>query len=842
MAFSNYPDKYLRFNEQTVKNLRIVVDIDGLDLITSSAIYTRVRYGDPDINYGDPGLVYGGLRRLDTYQGREVKDILSLDSSSLHISQRLEPEQGRGAVSTMSLAFVDRDNYMTQVISPGVIIDEILGRQCVVYLGFEQISFPDDYITIFRGRISDVKSHPGLVILQLSDPNLIRRQNVFFIAQTKLSTGITNLDTTIDVTSNSDFSLPILGPNGSYDTAIKTFFIIDDEWIEYDATGFGTNQFTSVTRGARGTTAASHTAGADVQAAIQIEDHAIDMALKIMLSGWNGPWKENVPILNIVFTGDPILDDQPRAIILRAFTDAVRDFGLVIGDYVTITGDANPLNNVTGRITRFADLFDQSNRIIYLDVDLYSSISSAAVLSFRSQYDTYPDNCGVRLNNNEVDIEQHLFLKNTFLGQSANSLRFFLQDKETAKTFIESEIYLPMSLYSLTRQGKLSAGITKPPIADQKLIFLNIDNIIEPQNIIPTRGINNRKFFNEITYQFDADDNNNFLQTERYLDTESLSLVGISKELPIKSRGIKTDLGTPALLEKRALFMLSRYKRGATVLPVKVNYDAGSQIEAGDVVAIQDDVNGEATLKITNFATGERNFGVQLMEVVDRDFDIRNGTVNLQLVAGVGADATDRFATISPSSIVGSGSTTSRIRIKDSFGALFPGNESEKWRDYQGQHIVVHNFDQSVYEQVTLTQISPTDNTILEVSPALSFVPVENEHYVNIPAYPDSADRNQEAIYKAIHAFLDPQVIVVSGLSTTQFTVAPSDITKFFVGSRVRVHSFDYSIDSDDKVVTAIDTLTYTVTVGVSLGFTPAAGQQIDLIGFRDASGAYRFI
>ena len=187
MAFSNYPDKYLRFNEQTVKNLRIVIDIDGLDLITSSAIYTRVRYGDPDINYGDPGLVYGGLRRLDTYQGREVKDILSLDSSSLHISQRLEPEQGRGAVSTMSLAFVDRDNYMTQVISPGVIIDEILGRQCVVYLGFEQISFPDDYITIFRGRISDVKSHPGLVILQLSDPNLIRRQNVFFIAQTTLS-------------------------------------------------------------------------------------------------------------------------------------------------------------------------------------------------------------------------------------------------------------------------------------------------------------------------------------------------------------------------------------------------------------------------------------------------------------------------------------------------------------------------------------------------------------------------------------------------------------------------------------------------------------------------------
>jgi hypothetical protein len=111
---------------------------------------------------------------------------------------------------------------------------------------------------------------------------------------------------------------------------------------------------------------------------------------------------------------------------------------------------------------------------------------------------------------------------------------------------------------------------------------------------------------------------------------------------------------------------------------------------------------------------------------------------------------------------------------------------------------------------------------------------------VDIPRYPSTALTTDDSTYKAVFAHIDYTVPVVTGISTTQFTVSLGNAGKFFVGAMVRIHNADFSIDSGDASVSAV--VGTTITVGTSLGFTPAAGQFIDLIGFADGGGAYRFI
>jgi len=724
---------------------------------------------------------------------------------------------------------------MTQVITPGLIIPDALGALVEVFAGYDQLSFPDDYFRIFRGRISKVKSEPGLVHLQFSDPNIKKNQKVFRTAASPLTAPITAGATTIPVVSNSDFHEQILGPLGTFDSAITTYLLIEDEVISYPPTGFGVDVFTSVVRGERGTTAVAHDSGVEVISAIQIEDHLIDMSLKLMLSGFAGTWKDSEPIKNLGDTGDPSIGILPEAIILPGGVDAVRDLGQVIGDFITVSGATNGGNNKTVVVQGFLDLFGRPNQIIRTDDTFITEIDSPAELAFRSQFDTYPVTCGVKLTPPEVDITQYIFIKNTFLGPSTCSYRFFLTDEETLKAFMEAEINLPVGLYSLTKQGKISANITKPPLADQRLQFLNQDNILNPQRIAPERAINTRKFFNETVFRWDFSDSGNFLSRRRDIDTNSLNIIGVSKVLPVNSRGAKTDKGFDTIVASRATFFLNRYSEGAVLLTVVANWEVSALIEAGDTIVLTD--NG--TLQISNMTTGERDFGEQLLEVLDRKLDVINGRGTFQLLTGIGAALDDRFAGVSPSSLVGTGSTTNRIIIEESFGAIFPGNEREKWQDYVGLPIRVHNATYTLDDEVTLLALPADNNLALDVSPALSFTPTSGM-IVNIPEYPTDTDPETNSLYKLIHAHLTPSPNVVTGISTTSFTVSVADALLFNVDLPILIHNDDFTIESPEVEVLSI--VSTTITVKTSLGFTPALGQTIELIGFADGGQPYRLI
>lgn len=846
-GLSQPPVNYQIYNDLESKKLAIVCDIAGLDYLVSTTIGRVLRYGDP-YSYGDPGLLYGGLVPIGATPGeRGQKVLLDLNGSSLTIAQRLEPEQGRGAISTLSMTFIDKDKYMTQAITPGLLIPEILGAEVKIWLGYAQTSFPEDFYIVWRGRVAQVNPEIGRVSIQFTDPNLAKRQQVFYTAQTNLSGSLTNVATTVNVDANADFHKKILGPSGSYDQNVQTYLKIEDEFIEYqqtgfESTGFGTNQFLSVSRGSRGTVAVAHADNTQVDAYVQLSGRAVEMALKIMMSGWNGPYLSGYEVEAFVQTGDilnPLVFD---AIVLKNNVDAVRDLGLVVGDYITITGDPNPSNNGTFIVQGFQDSLNQTNKLILVNTTFIASPLTPALLDLRSQYDVWPITCGSKLPGWEVDVAGHQYYQNTYLFNIANSYRFLINGAQSGKTFIESQIMLPVGAYCLTRQGKLSMGLTKPPIADERTISLNHTNVIEPQTIKVQRGLNNRKYFNEINWSYDYGDDGNPQSLRKTLDTDSLNSIGISSVLPITALGARTDLGFQTIVVNRERFLLQRYAQAAVMIDLKTNFGTGNQIEAGDVVVLSD----AGQLQIPNMKTGERNMGQQLMEVINRSVDLKSGQVSIQLLGGLTSLIDDRFATITPSSLVTTGSTTTKVRITESFGFIFPAQEQLKWVDYVGYKISVRSLDYTTrYSEATLLAIDPSDNHALLLGSALAFTPQVGD-IVDLAPYPTSTDPNDQHLPKLVHTYLDPTVAVTSGVSALSFNVAIGDAPKFNVGAKILIHNNSYSILSPEvSVLSVLGTL---ITVDSSLGFTPAFGQSVELIGFADfnltegSGGAYRFV
>lgn len=1042
------PKNFLLLNQEQTKQLSMVVEIEGVDLLTNRPIYTTLRYGDPEIFYGDIGLAFGGLRRVSG-----VRDIIDIDKASMVIAQRLEPEQGKGAIQQISLSFIDKDLYMSQILARGPIINEILGRPTRMWLGYQGSSYPDDYFVVFRGYITAVDSYPGYVNIQFSDANAKRREQAFYTPQVALAADIGPTDTNIPVVNTNDFYKHIVGPNGKYDvngpwntdgtynpvalrqTGVRTFLLVDNEMIEYGPLGFfgqptttleqvkfvntnpsqtqvtaayvagaspgsefvtttGTQIFVHIAsgtttanqvialvnaspgvlalnivssraggiflaiqnvnfffsdpqthdvviswidgaptpthpivtvsgvnvtvqiqsgvttslqivsaidqavavaalgvraslvdpllasspqtapagpisvggapqtapagpsivafgfggclRGARGTTADSHQVDATVQPAILLTENAMILALKLMLSGWNGPCVSSVTLFSVVSTADPILNNQPGAIILPTSIDAVRDYGLSPGDYVTLSGSVVPGNNITSPVVRFGRLNGQDNRIIYLankslipEYPTMATLVLAIKAAFRSQYDTYPVNAGNALVMADVDVAGHLEVRNDWLADAGDNYQFLITATiDNLKNFIEEQIYLPVSAYSLTRRGTLSVNITKPPLVQGHILLLNQDNVKDPHTIKISRATNNRKFFNEIDYLFDYDDQGNPKTSLVFLNEDSLSVVGISSILPISAQGVRTSLGSVPLLEDRAKSLLARYKYGAAIIDLVSNWEIGVQIEAGDVVALVDDGH----LQISNFDTGERNLGSQLFEVVNRSLDTKSGDCKLQLISGIGLSLTDRYGVISPSSLVMSG-TNSYLIIEDSFGAQFPGNEMEKWINFANQRIILHDEAWTVSYETKITGFDPVNNYKMTIS-GFSVLPGSFAGLVmDIPSYPMTTKKLDDSLYKAIFAYFSPIVPIVSVASRDQFDVSMSDVGFFFVGCFIRVEKPDYSVWTGNTTEFIVASITgTTINLTKPLPFLPDNTYIISGIGFTDKTGAYRFI
>lgn len=810
---------------------QLVLEIEGVTTLFGAIEISRlIRVGDPGLVIGDSWKI-GGVTPVE-----DQAQIISFEAgSSTSISQQLQPEKGSvSSVTSVQVALIDKNLIASRLISPGIVVDDILGKKAILWMGFKGTAFKDDYVPIMAGIIDDIDSGAGNVKLNISSPEQLKRQSLFTPVNLTATGSVDISQTTIDFEDASLLMVPTPGPLGDLDPAITFFVKIDDEFIQY--TGVSGNSITGCTRGALATIAAVHTVSSDPLTAVsllQIQDTSIDIALKLMLSGVNDYYTTDVKV-------SQYLHPDPFTLIPNSVyfdnIDLNRDFGTVEGDFITLASAINGANNCTmAKIDQIVVVDGGSYAVIH-GVSFVDEPDTTATASFRSQYDTL--GYGLGMTPDQVDVAEHVFWRNTLLA--SYSYRFVIQDVIQGKDFLDKEVYLPIGAFSLPRKGRCSMGYHVGPIIREKLRVINRGNIKDPDKIRLRRTIN-KNFYNVITYQFEevALTKNFVTGFIQYADDSQTRIPVGNKALQIVSKGMRRALDGEAIAESVSLRYLGRYKFGAEFFEtVGLLFRDGYPLEPGDVVLL------DATqLNITNTVDGTRNKAPKIFTVLNKSLDLKTGDVKLALT-DTNFDDTERYGAISPSSLIVSGTTT-KLVIEDSFGAIFPGNESLKWADYVGLDIIVHSPDWSFAETVTFIGIDPGNKYRLLIDPAtpLSVAPLAG-YIIDIADYPDNTDKLDQAQYKAVHSYMGSTVAIATSLGPTTFLVSPGDESKFSIGSSVRVHNADFSLDSNevlgDHELTIVDIAGNVITVSENMGFTPSSGFVAEGMNFPDGGRTYR--
>lgn len=649
--------------------------------------------------------------------------LITLEGTTTDISQQLAQDRASiSSVSSMKINLMDKNDEITRLITPGVVVADLLGRRARVRLGFDGATYPDHYITLFRGVIDDLVSEQGMIGINIGHPDQKKRGTIFELASTQLNGGINNSVTTITVDSTTDFLVGITGPDSTVDTSFIAYVRIDDELIQY--TGKTATTFTGCTRGALGTTAASHSDNVDVNSFYRLQGNGVELALKIMLSGWNGPFEESVAITNFETVESGTVDN---AIYFEGID--VRDkYGISDGDYITTTGASNGANNVTLKQIQTIVVENGNSYIVISGVTFVVENGTSAVVAFRSQYDTLPS--GMRMHGDEVDVDQHLFWYGKFL--SSFDYDFYLKDTIEAKEFIDKQIYLPMSAYALPRKSRASMGMHSRPLPFDSIVTINDENVVNPSNLKIRRQIG-RNFYNTIVYKYDQDVlEDKFLSGRITVNQDSKDRIQVgTRTLIIESLGMRANNSADILADDSADRILNRYKFAAEYLEdVKVLFSVGFAIEPGDIVYFDG-----TELNISDITKGSRGMDPRLFEVQNKKMNIKNGDISLSLI-DTNLSSGNRYGLISPASYISSGASATEFTIQSSFSSVFGVNEFKKWQRWIGAGITVRSADFSTFANSVIVSVSATN--VIEVFPALSFTPsagqlMELSHYNNQP-------------------------------------------------------------------------------------------------------------
>lgn len=803
---------------------QLVLEIEGIDTVFGAVeILKYIQIGDPDLVIGDTWKI-GGLNSVE-----DQEQFISLQGTGTSIQQQLDPDKGSvSSVGSIMVRLIDKDNALTEVISPGVIVADILGRRAKLWLGFANTAWKQDYVKVFAGIIDDVQGGAGNVSLNISHPDQKKRQTLFIKKQAVLSGSINSSDTSIPITNASTlFDVPVTGPDLSVDDTIKFYVRIGDEIIRY--TGANSTHLTGATRGQLGTTAASHASADNAESFYVLEGTLTDLALKLMLSGVNGYFRDGIAVesFNVV---DPALN-VPNSIFFEGI-DVEEEYGIVAGDYLTTTGDANGANNVTLKPITSIVVTNDGSYVIVSGVTFVDSTDSAATCSFRSQYDTLGIGCA--MTPEDVDVEEHHYWRDLVL--LTFEYRFYIRDEINAKDFIEQEIYKPYGAYSIPRKAKASMGYHIGPIPRGELPIFSKDNIRNAKDLVLRRTIS-KNFYNHIVYAYDEDalEEDKFLSGLIYRSEDSTSRIRVGvKPLTIKAKGVRTDLTGAANTSISSERLLGRYRYGAEFFErVKVFFKDAFNVEPGDLPLFDFE-----DLQVVNTADGNREKPAKYFQAKNRTMDLKTGDVSFELV-DTAFESDERYGVISPSSVVAVGGNTTYCYIEDSYGALYPGDEPRKWRDYVGLPVLIHNASFSFQEEIVLAGFDPADRYKMLFETALS-VPFQAGWIVDIPTYSTSPLRKTNRRYKLTHAHLSPLVPITGGSSQTVFTVGAGDVSKVVAGFPARVHNAAFTDYSPEVNISSI--VGTTVTVDAALGFTPGATHYLQFLGFPDEDPCYRFI
>jgi hypothetical protein len=797
----------------TVLKPSLVLEIDGYDYYFGvSNVKEYIKVGDVGLLV-DGSWVIGGKRNIEN-----VYPYITMDGTSSSISQQLNIDKGGAtSVTSMQISLVDVNELITRLITPNLILPDLLGREAVVYLGFQDNVFPDDYITIFNGMIDEI-SGSGVITLNIANAEQMKRQDLFTAVQVELDGAITNSQTTITVSDTLNLLLPVTGK-------LSTYIKINDEIIQY--TGISGNDLTGCVRAQFDTIAASAADGDSVSTFYRLQGTAIELALWMMLSGPNEYYKTGVGVDS--FTVDINSDSLTSNSLYFNGIDMMTRYGLTVGSYITVAGSAS--NDFTLRTITSITVTGNGTEVVVSGAALTLEEGSAGTCSFKSQYNILTDGCG--MGPHQVDVAEYERVQ-TLLSSSIPTYDFYITETIKAKEFIDQEILYPANLFTLPKKGRTSLGFVAPPLAVSSLAVLDANALTEPSKIKSKRSIN-RYFYNSAIYKYNYD----AIETDRPLtgyiltDTDSRAQIPVgTKAITISSKGMRNNEATSLILSINARRLLAKYKYAAEMFTVSATYGKLFNVDVGDVVLF-----GDESMPLVDTKTGVRGLTPRLCEVVDKKMDIKTGKCDIVIV-DTNYLVDGRYGIFSPSSIIAAGSTTTQLVITDSFGTAFPKIEKSKWVSYVGMNLTVHSPDWSTSYDTRLASFDPVNPYLMNID-TIAGVPLDG-WIVDIQNYPSGIDDNINRVYKNVFCFADPKVDVVSGVSPTEFVVGGGDVSKFRVGAQIMLHNADWSSVSPDVRVLEINT--NNIVVDKALGFTPSSSYDVELIGFADSGSAYRYL
>lgn len=798
----------------TVKKPSLVLEIEGHDrlytIANATAFQQQIKIGDPLLFVGSDWVIGGSRSRND------IDDYITFDGTSTSISQQLQQDKGgTSSVTSMQVALIDRNEDITRLVSPSFTFSDILGKECFIYLGFQDTTFPRDYFTLFVGIIDEV-TYGASIVLNIANAEQKKRQDIFQNIETSLDGAIDASQTSITITDASNLKLPVTG-------SLETYVRINDEIIKY--TGISTNTLTGCTRAQFGTIAASAEDDTSVSSFYRLMGSSIELPLQLMLSGENEYYKTDISMNNFVTdingstgTNDVIIYDL----------DVKTKYGITVGDFITTTGATNAANNFTLR-TITSIFVDDDQSVITVDgAALTSELATSAKISFKSKYNILPD--GVGLGAHQVDVEEFERISDLFTT-SLPDYDFYITETIKAKEFIDKEIMFPANMFTIPKKGRVSLGIVSPPLNVGRVKVLDADTITNPANIKIKRSIG-KYFYNTIVYKFNYDAVDTTKPLTGYIRTDADSKAQINigtRALTIESKGLRNNVDTQAILDVNSRRLLEKYKFAAEYITVSGFYGTLFNSDVGDVVLF-----GDESMPLVDSTRGVRGLKPRLCEIIDIRKDIKTGRIDATLLDT--SYLTDgRYGIISPSSIIGTGSTTSELVIIDSFSTVYPEIEKNKWIDYIGENIFIHNDDWSVSYESTLLGFS--SNYVMQISPIASAVP--SGYIVDIANYPSTTQQIDNINLKNTFVFTNPSVQVVSGTSQTIFSVSGGDVSKLLIGAQIMLHDTNWSsVSSDVRIVDIVGT---NIEVNQALGFTPNSSYTVELIGFLDGGSAYRY-
>lgn len=736
------------------KEPQLVFEVDGLEQFFGAVILKKyIRIGEDGLEIGNDWRI-GGL----TEQENSNPYITFTGGTSTNIKQSIDQDRGEtSSISSLDIALIDKNGEVTALLKPDedeTPVFDLLGRKCKVWLGFADSGWKQDYIPIFRGFIQTYDAGAGFVKFNVASVEKLEDQEILPLITTELSSDIAVSGvSTLPVASSSGFvnaNIGItgfaggIGPFSGFDSYAK----INDEVIllsdAFSATGLGVSS-----RGALGTTAASHSEDDEVESFYKIKGNPIDVALYTLLGTNSNEFTNYIVDQEITeFVNLPDGSQESRSFYVRG-QDLSSDFGLRRGDAVVVNQGPSATGNFSGLGTiDTLEITEDGSTVVKLADDNSINGSASGVFfneeptdstfSVSTQYSNrWP--FGLGLTPDEVDIDRFEQIRNRFF--SSVEIEYLVKDTVNAREFIEQEIFKPLSLYAVPRGGKISIQYHFPPLPDQEIPVLNSTNVVNPSQIKIQRSTATN-FYNAVAIRFEEQ-----VLQERFdrgvlsVQADSVERFSVgTKTFLIQAKAIRQtdlsggDLNGANISQTAADRRLKKYRYGAEYIKgLQINYRTGFTLEIGDLVILD-----LAELKISDIKSGTRVGNARIFEIENRTLNLKTGEIKVDLVdTNFSLDA--RYCLMSPSSLVKSASSGTQFVIKPRSlqpTKQYDDNEYFKWENEVGSSLLVHNDDFSVSGVAVLASVNLNTLTLetdLGFTPDEGFT-VELSSYNNQPS------------------------------------------------------------------------------------------------------------